>query len=401
MKAAAFHASETTENKERMYMNYHTLAVHSGRQDEKNDKIKPVNYPVYLSSTFVQNSLDEFNEFMYSRSKNPTRDNVEQAAAQLEGAKYGLAMSSGMAAVSLVFSLVRPGEKVLVNTSVYGGTWNYISHIFPDRGIEVETVKDFSTYSFDHLDENVTAVYLETPSNPLMEVTDIKDLAHRAKEKGLLMIVDNTFMTSYYQRPLDLGADIVLYSATKYYAGHSDIIAGLVCLDDDELYTKLKFNQKTLGATLDPFSSFILARGIKTLPLRMDRHNENAQKVAEFFEESGAADRVYYPGLKNDPGYETQRRQASGNGAVLSVDLSEEYDLTAFCNSLRYFDLAVSLGGVESLICHPASMTHEEYTDEEQAAIGLGKRLLRLSVGIEDADDLVADIKQALEKSKF
>lgn len=380
-------------------MDYHTLAVHSGRHDEKNEKIKPVNYPVYLSSTFVQNSLDEFNEFMYSRSKNPTRDNVEQAAAQLEGSKYGLAMSSGMAAVALVFSLLNPGDKILVNSSVYGGTWNFISHIFPDRDMKAVQVKDLASYDFDNLDENVKAIYLETPSNPLMEVTDIREVSSKAAEKGLLMIVDNTFMTSYLQKPMDLGADIVLYSATKYYAGHSDIIAGLVCVNDDKLYDKLKFNQKTLGATLDPFSSFILARGIKTLPLRMDKHNENALKVAEFFEASGAADRVYYPGLKNNPGHELQMKQARGSGAVLSVDLSEKYDLSTFCNSLEYFDLAVSLGGVESLICHPASMTHEEYSDEEQAEIGLGKRLLRLSVGIEDANDLIEDIKQALEKA--
>ena len=382
-------------------MDYHTLAVHGGRQDEKNDKIKPVNYPVFLSSTFVQNSLDEFNEFMYSRSKNPTRDNVEQAAAQLEGAKYGLAMSSGMAAVSLVFSLNKPGEKILVNTSVYGGTWNYISHIFPDRGLEVQTVKDFGQFDFDSIDDNVTTVYVETPSNPLLEVTDIKVLCEKAKAKGLRVIVDNTFMTSYLQRPLDLGADIVIYSATKYYAGHSDIIAGLVVFNDDDLFTKLKFNQKTLGATLDPFSSFILARGIKTLPLRMDRHNENALKVAEFFETSDAADRVYYPGLKSDPGYEIQQKQAKGSGGLLSVNLNEKYDLTAFCNALEYFDLAVSLGGVESLICHPASMTHEEYTDEEQKAIGLSKRLLRIAVGIEDIDDLLGDIRQALRKARL
>ena len=381
-------------------MDYHTLAIHAGRKDERNDKIKPVNYPVYLSSTFVQNSLDEFNEFMYSRSKNPTRDNVEQAAAQLEGAKYGLAMSSGMAAVSLVFSLVGPGEKVLVNTSVYGGTWNYISHIFPDRGIEVETVKDFSQYDFDKMDENVKMIYIETPSNPLLEVTDLKALADKIADKDVFFVVDNTFMTSYLQRPMDFGADLVLYSATKYYAGHSDIIAGLVMVNDDDLYAKLKFNQKTLGATLDPFSSFILARGIKTLPLRMDRHNENALKVAQFFEESDAADRVYYPGLESDPGYEVQKKQAKGCGGLLSIDMSEKYDLTTFCNALEYFDLAVSLGGVESLICHPASMTHEEYTDEEQAAIGLGKRLLRLAVGVENIDDLIEDIKQALEKAR-
>ena len=382
-------------------MKYHTLAVHGGRQDEKSKIPKPVNYPVYLTSTFAQEALDGFGEFVYSRSKNPTRDNVEQAAAQLEGAKYGLAVASGMAAIDLVFSLVHPGEKVLLNTSVYGGTWSYVSHVFPDRGIEAQTVRDFAGFDFDSIDDNVTTVYVETPSNPLMEVTDLRDLTARAKAKGLRVIVDNTFMTSYLQRPLELGADIVLYSATKYYAGHSDIIAGLVLFNDDELFEKLKYYHGTLGATLDPFSSFLLARGIKTLPLRMDRQNENALRVAEYFEASDAADRVYYPGLKSDPGHEVQSRQAKGSGGLLSIDLNEKYDLNTFCSSLEYFDLAVSLGGVESLICHPASSTHKGYSEEEQAAIGLGKRLLRIAVGIEDIDDLLADIEQALKKARL
>lgn len=379
-------------------MKYSTLAIHGGRKDDK--QYVGVNYPVYLSSTFMQDSLNEFSEFMYTRSKNPTRDNAEQLVAQLEGAKYGLAMSSGMAANSLAFSLIRPGEKVLINSNVYGGTWNFVSHIFEDRNIDFEIVTDFNNYDFDNIEENVSTVFIETPSNLLLEITDLAAVSARAKEHGLRVIVDNTFMTSFLQKPLDLGADIVTYSATKYYSGHSDIIAGLVLVNDDVLYEKLKFNQKTLGAILDPMASFLLVRGIKTLPLRMERHEKNAMKVAEFFKESGTCEQVYYPGLKDHPGYEIQRRQAKGNGAVVSIRLKPEYDCNKFCTSTNFFDLAVSLGGIESLVCHPATMTHEEYSEELQQQIGITGNLLRFSVGIEDIDDLLDDLKQALEKAR-
>jgi cystathionine beta-lyase len=380
-------------------MEYSTLAIHGGRKDDK--QYVGVNYPVYLSSTFMQDSLNEFSEFMYTRSKNPTRDNAEQLAAQLEGAKYGLAMASGMAANSLAFSLIKPGEKVLLNSNVYGGTWNFVSHIFEDRNIDFEIVTDFNNYDFDTIDENVSTVFIETPSNPLLEITDLAKVSERAKKKGLRVIVDNTFMTSYLQKPLELGADIVTYSATKYYSGHSDIIAGLVLVNDDALYEKLKFNQKTLGAILDPMASFLLVRGMKTLPLRMDRHEQNAMKVAEFLKDCGACEHVYYPGLKDHPGYDIQRRQAKGNGAVVSAVFKPEYDCNKFCTSTEYFDLAVSLGGIESLVCHPATMTHEEYSEELQNEIGITSNLLRFSVGIEDIDDLLGDIKQALEKSRI
>lgn len=381
-------------------MKYHTLAIHGGRAADPDASIRPVNYPIYLASTFAQNSVDGFGEFVYSRSKNPTRDNVEQLAAQLEGAKHGLAMSSGMSAIDLAMSLVHSGEKVLFGSMLYGGTWSFITHILDERSISYEPVRDFAEYDFDHMDDNVRAIYLETPSNPSLSVTDIRYVAEKAKEHGAIVIVDNTFMTSYLQKPLDLGADVVVYSATKYYGGHSDIIAGLVMVNDEDMYADLKFHQSTLGAPLDPFSSFLLARGIKTLPLRMDRHNYNAQKVAEFFESSGAADRVYYTGLRSDPGHELQKKQARGNGGLLSVDLSRRYDAKEFCKELKLFDLAVSLGGIESLICHPATSTHKNYSEEERAAIGIGDNMLRILVGIEDAEDLIADIEQALEKSK-
>ncbi len=353
-------------------MRYETAAIHGGR-DTSGEQIRGESFPIYLTSTFTQDGVNDFREFMYSRSKNPTRDNLEQLVAQLEGAKHGLAMSSGMAATALAFSLVKSGEKVLINSNVYGGTCNFVSHVFCDRGIDFEIVTDFANCDFDAVEGNVSTVFLETPSNPLLEVTDIADVAARAHAKGWRVIVDNTFMTSYLQRPLDLGADVVVYSATKYYAGHSDVIAGLVVLNDDQVFDKLKFNQKTLGGILDPFSSFLVARGIQTLPLRMDRSN---------------------------PGYELQRRQARGNGAVLSVDFKDEYDLDAFCHALRFIDLAVSLGGIESLVCCPATMTHEEYSPELQAQIGITKTMLRFSVGVEAIDDLLEDLQKALEAAK-
>ncbi len=379
-------------------MKYASLAIHGGRQE--NGEIKGVNYPIYLSSTFVQDSIGEYGEFVYSRSNNPTRNNVETLIAQLEGAKYGLAMASGMAATALAFALLKPGDKVLINSNVYGGTWNYVSNVFTERQIAHEIVTDFNNYDFDKVTPDTKMVFLETPSNPLLCVTDIEKVCKKAHEKGLICVVDNTFMTSYLQKPLDLGADIVVYSATKYYAGHSDIIAGAVVVNDDDLYAQLKFHQKILGAILSPFDSFLMARGIKTLPIRMDRSQENTQKVVEHLEKLEAVDKVYYPGLKSHDGYELQKKQAKGSGACFSILVNEKYDSIRFCNELKIFDLAVSLGGVESLVCHPASMTHESYSKELQDEIGITDNLLRFAVGVEDVEDLIEDIDQAFEKAK-
>lgn len=379
-------------------MKYESLVIHGGRHEDTD--IKGVNYPIHLSSTFVQDSIGEYGEFVYSRSNNPTRNNAEQLIAQLEGAKYGLAMASGMAATALAFSLLKPGDKVLVNSNVYGGTWNYVSKVFAERQIAYEVVTDFNSYDFSKITPDTRMVFLETPSNPLLYVTDIAAVCSKAHEKGLLCVVDNTFMTSYLQKPLDLGADIVVYSATKYYAGHSDVIAGAVVLNDDKLYEDLKFHQKILGAILSPFDSFLLTRGIKTLPVRMDRSQENTKKITEYLEKHEAVNKVYYPGLESNEGYELQKKQANGSGACFSIEVNDAYDSVAFCNALEIFDLAVSLGGVESLVCHPASMTHESYSKELQDEIGITNGLLRFAVGVEDADDLIEDIEQAFAKAK-
>lgn len=380
-------------------MKYQTTAIHGGRADDSGKGA--VNYPIYLSSTFVQDDVEHFKEFVYTRGANPTRASVERLVADLEGAKYGLAFATGMAATSDVFELLQKGDKVLLNNNVYGGTWRFVSNLFEKRGISYEVVDDLNEYDFDRATDDVRAVFIETPSNPLLEITDIRRISREAKKHDILVIVDNTFMTSYFQRPLDLGADIVVYSATKYYAGHSDILAGLVVLNDDALYEKLKFYQNTTGGVLSPFDSFLLARGIKTLPLRLEKHQYNATKIAEYLENHEAVEKVFYPGLKSNRGYEIHKSQASGDGGVLSFLFEEKgYDLQTFVNSLKLFGFTVSLGGIESLICKPATMTHESYAKELQDKIGIKQNLLRLAIGIEDTEDLIEDLDQAFKKAK-
>lgn len=380
-------------------MGFNTVAVHGGFKDESKGA---VNYPLYLSSTFVQPDTEHEGEYCYTRGNNPTRASVERQVADIEGAKYALATASGMAATSLVFELLNKGDKVLINDNVYGGTWRFVSNLFEKRGLEYEVVNDLNKYDFSKTDSNVKMVFVETPSNPLLEVTDIRRVVTEAHKKNILVVVDNTFMTSYLQKPLDLGADIVEYSATKYYAGHSDILAGLVVLNDEEIYKRLKFISNTLGGILDPFDSFLLQRGIKTLGVRMDRHLENTIKVAEYLEGNDAAEEVFYPGLKGHSGYELQKTQAKGAGAVVSFKLNtKDYDLHTFVEKLHIFDFAVSLGGVESLICRPATMTHESYAKELQEKIGITPNLLRLSIGIEDVEDLIEDLDNAFRQSKI
>ncbi|MCD7893901.1 MAG: PLP-dependent aspartate aminotransferase family protein [Erysipelotrichaceae bacterium] len=379
-------------------MKYETKAVHAGFRT--NEDVYGVNVPLELSTTFVQPGIENYTDFQYARGNNPTRYYVETLVAQLEDANYALGTSSGMAATTLVFGLFKKGDKILFNSNVYGGTYRYFSTLFEDHGLEYEIIRDFN-----HLDEtdldDVTAIFIETPSNPLLEIYDIAYISKIAKEKDILLIVDNTFLTSYFQKPLDLGADIVVYSATKFYSGHSDSISGFVCTNDDQLYEKLKFLQNTYGGILSPFDSYLIQRGIKTLPLRMERHNENALKIAQYLENHEAISKVYYPGLKSHPNHDIQNKQATGYGAVLSIVLKSNYNMKIFAKSLKIFALAVSLGGVESLICHPATMTHESYPVELQKEIGIEYGLLRISVGIENVNDLIEDIEQALENSRI
>ena len=376
-----------------------TRAIHGGRLEDTN--YPGPSYPIYLSSTFNQKGLDEFGEFMYSRSGNPTRSNLEEQVASLEDCQYVLATASGMAATAIALSFLQAGDKILINSNVYGGTWTYVSDFLKQKGIDYEIVTDFNQYDFDQVNPAVKAVFIETPSNPLVEVTDIAAVCQAAKAKGLTVIVDNTFMTAYLQEPLKLGADIVVYSATKYYGGHSDLIAGLIALNDEARYNDFKKQRKLYGSPLAPFDCFLLSRGIKTMPLRIDRQEANTKEVVEFLKNHPACDRVYYTGLDPESkAYAIQTKQAKGFGSLISFELNEGYDLNTFFKALQVFDLAVSLGGVESLICLPANMTHEDYEPELLDQIGIKANLLRVAIGIEGAEDLKEDLSQAFEAAK-
>ena len=356
--------------------------------------------PIYLASTFVQESLDDFGKYAYSRSANPTRNAFEELFAKFEGSKYAFALASGMAATSAAFALLKSGDRVLLNNNVYGGTYRYVSGIFKNQGISYELVDDLNLIEENDITDDVKMVFIETPSNPLLRVTDIKRIVNLAHKKGALVVVDNTFLTPYYQRLLPLGVDIVVYSATKYIGGHADVIAGIVSTNDDALADRIAFMKNTLGATLSPTDAYYLIRGLKTLSVRFDRQTQNTHKIVEFLKSNPAVRAVYYAGSHSEFEKRAQEAQASDIGAVISLELAEGYDYEKFAKSLHLFDLAVSLGGVESLICHPASMTHESYPKELQEKIGISQNLLRLAIGIENADDLIDDLKQALIKAK-
>lgn len=366
--------------------------------EAKSNPYNAVIPPIYLASTFVQESLDDFGKYAYSRGANPTRNAFEELFAKFEGSKYAFALASGMAATSAAFALLKSGDRVLLNNNVYGGTYRYVSGIFENQGVNYDLVDDLN--SITEIPSDVKMVFIETPSNPLLRVTDIERISELAHKNGALVVMDNTFLTPYYQRPLEHGADVVVYSATKYIGGHADLIAGIVTTNDDELAARIQFMKNTLGATLSPTDAYSLIRGLKTLSVRFDRQSENTLKIIEFLRGNPAVEAVNFAGSHSASEKKIQNRQASGIGAVISIVLKPQYDYKTFARSLKLFDLAVSLGGVESLICHPASMTHESYPCELQERIGISQNLLRLAIGIENADDLIADLTAALEKSK-
>ena len=360
---------------------------------------KAVVPPVFLATTFVQDGLSEFQKFGYSRGANPTRDAFEELFAKFEGAKHAFALASGMAATAAVFNLLKSGDKVLLNNNVYGGTYRYAKEILAAQGIKFELVDDLNDVV--RLDEDVKMVFVETPSNPLLRVTDIARIAALAHENGALVVADNTFLTPYYQRCLQLGADVVVYSATKYIAGHSDVIAGVVATNDDALAERLNFMKNTLGAVLAPMEAYNLIKGLKTLAVRFERQSENTLKIIDFLRANDAIEAVHFAGSHSLKEARIQAAQASGIGAVISAQLAKDYDSDKFLKNLKIFDLAVSLGGVESLICHPASMTHDAFGKELAARIGITQNLLRIAVGIEDVQDLIEDLDQAIKAAKI
>lgn len=364
-----------------------------------------VNVPIYQTSTYKQEELGKNKGYEYSRTGNPTREALEKTIAVLENGTGGLAFSSGMAAITAVLSLFNSGDKIIIPSNLYGGTFRVIDKVFKNFNIHYDIV-DFSRFEDVKrlLESNkevtrIKAVLIETPTNPLMDITDIEEVSKLAKEHDVLTIVDNTFMSPYLQRPLEFGADIVVHSATKYLGGHSNVVAGLIAVKDKELLEKLHFIQNSTGGVLGPFDSFILLQGIKTLGVRLDRHNENAEKIAEFLVKSEYVTKIYYPGLKNSKGYEIHKKQASGFGGIISFVVNEKVDYRKFLKSLKLITLGESLGGVESLICHPASMTHASIPYEIRQEVGIVDNLVRLSVGIENIDDLLEDLSNAFKES--
>ena len=319
----------------------------------------------------------------------------------MENGTAGFAFASGLAAITAVLSLFRTGDKLVISDTVYGGTFRVLDQVFKNFGIGFKLVDTTDTRAVEEaIDETVKAVYIETPTNPLLGITDIQAVADIAKKKGILSIVDNTFYTPYLQRPIEQGVDIVIHSATKYLGGHSDLIAGLVVVNDDELAEKLHFIQNSTGGVLQPFDSFLLIQGIKTLGVRLDRHVENAEKLAGFLKNYPDVKKIYYPGLEEHPGYEINQRQAKNGGAMISFELTENHDINTFFRQLHIIALAESLGGVESLVCHPASMTHAAIPKQIRDEVGITEGLIRLSVGIEDVDELQKDLEQAIIASR-
>ena len=358
-----------------------------------------VNVPIYQTSTYEQSGLGENTGWEYSRTGNPTRAAVEALIADLEGGTHGFAFASGMAAIAAVLNLFKSGDRVVISSNVYGGTFRILDKIFKNFKLEYTIV---DTTNLDNLESalspDVKAILIESPANPLLTVTDLAGASALSKKHGILTIVDNTFLTPYLQRPLELGADIVVHSATKYLGGHSDLIAGLVVVKDERLAERLAFIQNATGGVLAPFDSFLLIRGIKTLAVRLDRHVQNAETIAARLKENRAVKKVYYPGLPDAQGYEINKRQAINGGAVISFELKENYDLKKFFKSLHLIALAESLGGIESLVCHPATMTHASIPYEIRQKVGITDGLIRLSVGIEHVDDLLSDLVQAIKE---
>ncbi len=380
------------------YSNMNTLLIHGGISVD--EKTGAVNIPIYQTSTYRQDGLGKNRGYEYSRTGNPTREALEALIRDLEGGTAGFAFGSGMAATTAVLSLFKSGEKILISSNVYGGTFRVLNQVFNSFGITYGIVDTSSIEAFEEaITPDVRAVLIESPANPLMTVTDIREISETAHAHGLSVIVDNTFMSPYLQRPLSLGADIVIHSATKYLGGHSDLVAGLAVVKDQETADRLAFIQNATGGVLGPFDSFLLIKGIKTLGVRMDRHVENASFIAEKLKAHSAVKRIYYPGLKDDPGYEINRKQAAAAGAMISFELKEQYDIRVFLESLSLVMLAESLGGVESLICHPSSMTHASIPEDIRKKVGITDGLLRLSVGIEDKEDILNDLEGAIQKS--
>lgn len=380
--------------------NISTKLIHSIPSDELTGAIS---VPIYQTSTFIQEAPGVNKGFDYARTGNPTRAVLEDIIAQLENGSTGIAFGSGLAAIDAVLKLLKAGDEIIAVDDIYGGAFRLFTHIYEKFGIRVKYVDTtIAENVFNAVTPQTKLIWIETPTNPTLKISDIEAIAKIAKASHCLLCVDNTFASPALQQPLSLGADIVVHSATKYLGGHSDLIAGLVVTRDKEVGEKIKFIQNASGAILSPFDSWLVIRGIETLPLRIKQHCENARAVAEFLENHPLVEKVFYPGLKSHPNHILAAKQSKNFGGIVSFTLKDDTEgaATQFVTSTRYFKLAESLGGVKSLLCHPAQMTHKSIPVNKRKAAGVADSLIRLSVGLEDVTDLINDLEQAFEKNK-
>jgi cystathionine beta-lyase/cystathionine gamma-synthase len=377
-------------------MEFETRAIHEAQNPDP--VTGAVITPVYQTSTYQQEAIGKHKGYEYSRTGNPTRKALEEALASLEGGEYGLAFASGVAATMAVFSLLEGGDHLIAGDELYGGTYRLLEKVLRRSGVEVTyaDVDDIDTFS-KALQKNTKLVWIETPTNPLLKVIDIKKVAEMAKRKDILLAVDNTFATPYFQRPLELGADIVVHSTTKYLSGHSDIIGGIAITSNERIYHQVKFYQNAAGAVPGPWDSWLVLRGIKTLAIRMREHEKNALYLAEYLERHPKIERIYYPGLPSHGQHQLAKKQMAGFGGMISMELRGGFQqVEKFVSRLRLFLLAESLGGVESLVCYPPRMTHSALSRDERIKRGIKDNLVRLSVGIENKIDLKEDLQKAL-----
>ncbi len=377
-------------------LGFSTRAIHAGQAPDPTTG--SVSVPIYQTSTYVQEELGKHKGFEYARVQNPTRQALEDNVASLEGGLAGHAFASGMAAISTLMTLVKAGEHVVCSQNVYGGTYRYFSQILENYDLSFTWVDstDLDTVR-QAMQENTRIVYIETPTNPMMEVTDIASVAEIAHDGGALLAVDNTFLSPYFQRPLELGADVVIHSTTKFLNGHSDSLGGVLVSSRPSDADWFAFVQKSAGGILSPFDSFLVLRGLKTLAVRMERHESSGRAVAALLDQHPKVGRVLYPGLPGHPGHELQKAQSRGFGALITFDLGSYDAAKTFLDGLRVMSLAESLGGVETLISHPASMTHASVPPEDRQRLGMTDGVVRVSVGLEDLDDLIADLNAALD----
>jgi cystathionine gamma-lyase/cystathionine beta-lyase/cystathionine gamma-lyase/homocysteine desulfhydrase len=378
-------------------MGFATIAIHTG--SEPDEATGSVTVPIYQTSTYAQDALGKNKGYEYARTQNPTRFALERNVAALEGARFGFAFASGMAAIDATLRLIKAGEHVVVSDNTYGGTSRLFNRILRNYNVEFDFVDTSDAHSVEAaLKPNTKMVFVETPTNPVMIVTDLREISEMAHRAGARVVCDNTFMSPYLQRPLEFGVDIVVHSTTKYLNGHSDGVGGIVVLNDEQDAEWIGFVQNSAGAILSPFDSWLVMRGTKTLALRMEQHDKSGRAVAAFLEEHPKVRKVYYPGSASHPQHALARRQQRGFGGMVAFDVGSLAAARTVLESVKLCTLAESLGGVETLISHPATMTHASVDAEKRERLGITDGLVRISVGIEDTDDIIADLDQALER---